>query len=152
DLDPPLPGGYDYDLIAPEVTLKRISVRNGRLWLPDGMNYSALVLPNGDRMTPKLLRRLKELVESGATVIGPRPVKSPSLSDYPQCDQEVAKLAAELWGPCDGKTVKEHRCGKGVVVWGRRLEEVLAQSGVGPDFQTLGTTSGFPVRWIHKRA
>ena len=44
-------------------------------------------------MTPALLRKIKELVEAGATVIGPPPVKSPSLSGYPGCDAEVRKLA-----------------------------------------------------------
>ncbi|MBI4998064.1 MAG: polymer-forming cytoskeletal protein, partial [Rhodocyclales bacterium] len=37
-------------------------------------------------------------IHDGATVVGAPPVRSPSLSGYPQCDQEVKKLAAELWG------------------------------------------------------
>jgi hypothetical protein len=44
-----------------------------------------------------LLRKVRDLVEAGATVIGPRPVKSPSLSDYPECDADVQRLAAKLW-------------------------------------------------------
>ena len=49
-------------------------------------------------MTPQLLRKVRELVKAGATVVGPAPLRSPSLSDYPQCDEEVQKLARELWG------------------------------------------------------
>ena len=38
-------------------------------------------------MTPELLRRIKELVEAGATVLGTRPLKSPSLVNFPKCDR-----------------------------------------------------------------
>ena len=150
-LEPPLPDGYDYDLISPEALLKNASVRDGRLVLPDGMSYAVLVVPNVDRMTPELLRRIRELVESGAMVFGPRPVKSPSLANYPKCDAEVEKLAAEVWSSCDGKTVKEHRFGKGVVMWGKGLDEVLGRAGASPDFQTISASSGLPLAWIHRR-
>jgi len=138
--------GYDYDNCTAEVVLSRLSVKDGRLVLPDGMSYRLLVLPPVTTMTPLLLRKVKELVEAGATVIGPRPLKSPSLSDYPKCDEEVKQLADELWGDCDGKTVKEHACGNGRVVWGLTPEEVLAKTGVTPDFK-----AGPFVRWIHRR-
>ena len=112
--------GYDYDNCTAEVVLTRMSVKDGRIVLPDGMSYRLLVLPNVSTMTPPLLRKVKELVEAGATVVGPRPLKSPSLSDYPKCDEEVKRLADELWGDCDGKTVKEHALGKGRIVWASR--------------------------------
>ncbi len=85
-------------------------------------------------MTPALLRKVVALVKDGATVVGPRPERSPSLSGYPACDDEVRRLADELWADCDGKTVKEHRLGQGRVVSGETPEEVLAGMGVGPDF------------------
>ena len=72
-----------------------------------------LVLPEMETMTPTLLQKIRDLVKAGATVIGPRPVKSPSLSDYPECDQEVQRLAAELWGP---DLRRERRVGKGRVI------------------------------------
>ena len=43
------------------------------------MSYRVLVLPRGRDDDAALLRKIKELVEAGATVIGPPPVKSPSL-------------------------------------------------------------------------
>jgi hypothetical protein len=110
------------------------------------MSYRLLVLPQATTMTPALLRKVKDLVEAGATILGPRPVKSPSLSNYPQCDEEVKQLAYDLWGDCDGRTVKEHAFGKGKIVWGPTPEETLAQMGVPPDF-----TAGPFVRWIHRR-
>ena len=96
-------------------------------------------------MTPPLLRKIKELTSAGATVIGPRPIRSPSLTDYPKCDEEVKKLADELWADCDGQTVKEHACGKGRIVWGPTPEETLLKMGVLPDFTA---SSGVP--WIHR--
>ncbi len=137
--------GYDYDNCPPEVVLTRMSVRDGRIVLPDGMSYRLLVLPQATTMTPALLRKVKDLVEAGATVLGPRPVKSPSLSNYPKCDEEVRQLANDLWADCDGQTVKERAFGKGKIVWGPAPEETLTKMGVPPDF-----TAGPFVRWIHR--
>jgi len=114
---------YNFDGCPPEVVLTRMSVKDGRLVLPDGMTYRMLVLPEVQTMTPPLLRRIKELVRAGATVVGPPPAKSPSLSDYPKCDVEVKSLAAELWGGGqDGNVANrgrraECRFGKGRIVW-----------------------------------
>ena len=60
-------------------------------------------------------------------------------------------MADELWGPCDGKTIKEHAFGKGKVVWGRTLEEVFAQLELIPDFRQLTQNPGYPLRHIHRR-
>jgi hypothetical protein len=114
--------GYNFDTCPPEVVLTRMSVQDGRLLLPDGMSYRVLVLPRSQTMTPRLLRKIQDLVEAGATVMGLRPAKSPSLSDYPDCDAEVNRLAAALWG--EGETpaeLSERLCGKGRVIWGSEL-------------------------------
>jgi hypothetical protein len=127
--------GYDYDDCTPEVLLTRMSVRDGRLVLPDGMSYRVLVLPDTTRMTPALLRKVEELAAAGATIIGStKPTKAPGLSDFPRCDEEVARLAEELWG-------------QGKVVTGKTAEQVLAGMGVGPDFSAAPN-----VRWIHRKA
>ena len=142
-LAPQPPAGFDYDACNAEVLLTRMSVRDGRIVLPSGMSYRVLVLPDTDRMTVPVLRKVQELVRAGATVYGPRPVKSPSLDGYPACDREVADIAGEVWGGCNGTTVTSHGYGAGRVVWGRSLAEVL---GVAPDFSS-------PVqdmRYIHR--
>ena len=125
---------YDYDNCGAEVVLTRMTAKDGRIVLPDGMSYRLLVLPDTPTMTPALLARIKELVEAGATVVGQPPVKSPSLSGYPTCDDQVKRLAQELWADCDGKVVTEHHLGQGRVVWGVSPEQILAQAGVQPDF------------------
>ena len=102
-------------------------------------------------MTPALLRRVKELVEAGATVLGTRPVKSPSLVAYPKCDDEVAQLADAVWGAGAGRDGRgERRLGKGRVVWGTTPEAVLAAEGVPPDFAPDAALHG-RVNHIHRR-
>jgi hypothetical protein len=115
--DPPDRRGYNFDACAPETLLTAASVVDGRIVFSGGMSYRLLVLPERETMTPAHLRKVRDLAAAGATVIGPRPRKSPSLSGFPACDAEVATLAAELWGDCDGERVTEHPFGKGRVIW-----------------------------------
>ena len=151
-LEPALiPAGYGDDQCNAEVLLTRMSVKDGRLVLPDGMSYRLLVLPEDRSMTPRVLRKIAELVEAGATVVGPKPSQSPSLMDYPACDEQVRALAEKVWGPCDGKTVKEHAFGKGKVVWNMSLQETLRSAGVPPDFEFVSGQKEPVVRCIHRR-
>lgn len=139
--------GYDWDQINAEALFSRVEVKDGRLVLPDGLSYRLLVLPESRVMTPRLAERIKELVHAGATVVGPRPLRSPSLTDFPECDAQVDRIAREVWGDCDGQRVLRHRLGKGQVVWGITPEKLLAESGVPPDVRTFAR-----LRWIHRRA
>ena len=140
----------NYDGCTAEAVLTRMSVKDGRLVLPDGMSYRLLVLPKLSTMTPPLLRKIKQLVEDGATVVGPRPLRSPSLQDYPQGDQELKSLADELWGNCDGKTVKERRVGKGRILWGDGDLPLYAATRVlcTPSYPSY-TELYPPLSWIH---
>jgi hypothetical protein len=146
---PPERPAYNFDGCSPEVVFTRMSVKNGRIVLPDGMSYRALALPQSQTMTPRLLKKIVELVEAGATVVGPRPQKSPALENFPACDEEVKKLADRLWGDCDGKSVTEHVLGKGRVVWGKTPEQVLADAKVPVDFRGEGSLAG-KLRYIHR--
>ena len=76
-LRPGLPAGYDYDMCNPEILLTRMSVKHGRIVLPDGMSYRLLLLPEKQTMSPAVLKKVAELVEAGATVIGPKPLRAP---------------------------------------------------------------------------
>ena len=77
-LSVPLPKGYDFDGCDRETLLKRLAVREGRLVLPHAVSYQYLMLPDETTMTPQLARRVGALVEAGASVIGPRPERSPN--------------------------------------------------------------------------
>jgi hypothetical protein len=130
--------GYDYDYVNSEVILERMRVSDGRIVLPDGMSYAMLVLPERVDMPPEVLRKLAELIEAGATVVGRKPLKAPGLSGFPKSDEEVKALADRIWGDCDGAGIKERAHGKGKIVWGIPLNEILRGTGIGPDFQALG--------------
>jgi hypothetical protein len=149
-MDPAIPPGYDFDDLPPEVLLKQVTVRDGRLVLANGMSYRVMVLPPGRTMTPALLGKVRELVVAGATVVGPRPASSPSLVDYPRCDKEVQRLAEELWGECDGVSITENRCGEGKVIWGRPLGELLRALETRPDFACHDVAVGKDIHYIHR--
>ena len=68
------------------------------------------------------------------------------LTGFPKCDEEVAGLTGEVWGDCDGKKVTGHNFGKGRVIWGEPLADVLAGLAAPPDF-----TANAKLNWIHRR-
>ena len=115
--------GYDYDVITEEALLTRVTVKGGRIVLPDGMSYRVLVLPDRTGISLPVLRKLKELVAAGATVLGPKPDKASGLKDFPQSDVEVKKLADELWGG-------------GKIIGDQTAREFLSAKGVPPDFES----------------
>lgn len=133
-INPSLGKGYDYDACNEEVILTRLSVKDGRIVLPDGMSYRVLVLPDSESMPVDVLNKIASLVKDGATVIGKPPVKDPGLKNYPACDDEVKRMAKEVWGDCDGATITSNKYGKGRVIWGKDIRSVLMEDGVQPDF------------------
>lgn len=145
--DPELPKGYAFDYINAEVIETRLSVRNGRLVLPDGMSYKVLVLPQLKTIRPELLKKIATLVEQGGIVLGPKPERSPSLENYGKADAEVKRVADLLWGRIDGTTVKINRVGKGMVMSGMDMQQVLDFLKVIPDVKTADAD---PVLFIHR--
>lgn len=138
-----LPRGFAYDLVNTEVLLDRMSVKDGRLVLPDGMSYSLLVVDlEEDAVVPEVLKKIHELIEQGATIVfgKRRPDKSLGLANYPASDQEVRQLAAELWG---GESASAS--GRGRKIIAGNLEETLHAEKIEPDF--VG-----PWDYIHRRS
>ncbi|HOC57323.1 MAG TPA: glycosyl hydrolase [Verrucomicrobiota bacterium] len=125
--------GYDYDVVTEEIILQRMSVRDGRIVLPDGMSYRVLVLPDRTGISLAVLEKVREMVRAGATVLGPKPSQTWSLSGFPECDAAVRKIADELWGNGDRKASGRRLLGR--VISGKTAREVLADDGVKPDFE-----------------
>ena len=162
---PSLGLGYDCDYTNAEVILTRMSVKDGKIFLPDGMSYRLLYLQNcvspdkeiceavsryqqlevpteaSERMSLDVLKKLRELIMDGATVIGAPPTMSAGLDNYPYADNEVRKLASEIWGDLDGKNITERKLGKGRIIWGKTAREVLQADGIGQDFAYLNQTA-----------
>ena len=148
---PPVPEGYDYDFINADALVSRMAVKDGRLVLPDGMSYRVLILPEIDNMTLPVLRKIRELVADGATVVGPRPVKTPGLTGYPDSDRELRQMAGDVWGDLDGISRTQHLYGKGKTIWGQPLSAILTAEHISKDFE-YGVTLDAKINWIHRRA
>jgi hypothetical protein len=145
---PELPKGYSFDYINAEVIKNRLTVKDGNLTLPDGMSYKLMVLPPLETMRPELLRKIKQLVHEGATIVGPSPDHSPSLQNFPSADYEVKSLSAELWGEADDNEIKSVKFGKGMIFNVNDLQPVLNQIGLIPD---IIVPENIPLLWIHRR-
>ena len=84
------------------------------------------------------------LVKDGATVVGQRPVDSPSLAD----DQaEFRRISDELWGDA----VADRVVGKGRVISGGSVQEELMRAGVKQDFTVAGGPSDTNILFVHRR-
>ncbi len=128
--DPEIPAGFQYDFINAEVIESALTVKNGKLVLPNGAEYRVLILPQLETMRPELLRRIMKLVEEGAIVMGPKPKRSPSLQNYPEADREVQEMADRLWGKTDGVQWKSRRFGEGLIVCGKKsVRDLLGKAG-----------------------
>jgi hypothetical protein len=148
-IQPATPNGYAFDYINADALLTRMSADgNGKLVLPDGMNYSVLVLPETQEMTLPVLRKIQALVLAGATVIGPKPLKSPGLTGYPTADEELKEIAFNVWGDLDGVSRTTRTYGKGKVVWGLPIQKVLQAKGIVKDVDAHRTLE--EVSWIHR--
>ena len=139
--------GYDFDVINSDVILNRMSVKDGRLVLPDGMSYAVMLLPEQAHMPLEVLKKIDELVSEGATVVGPRPTTVPGLKDWENENIALNQLAGELWGKADGKTIFENNYVKGQVICGLTPDEVLKGKGIVPDFSFTGSSD---IDFIHR--
>lgn len=138
-LSVPLPEGHGFDTINRDALLRLASVSDGDIVLPSGARYRVLVLPDSDLLSAEIALRLRDLVHAGATIVGPRPRRSPSLTGYPAADRTVADTAQELWGDLDGRTKTQRRVGAGRVIWGRPLGTVLRDAGTPADVTVART-------------
>ena len=84
DMTLDMPAGYDFDLCSSEIGAPDAGPRRAAGRCPRASSYRYLLLPDTDRMTLPLARKIRELVDGGARVIGgPRPKGSPGLTDLP---------------------------------------------------------------------
>lgn len=146
--DPAVPQGYSFDYINADVIKNRLTVKDGKLVLPNGITYSVLVLPKLTTMRPELLLKIKELVQQGAVILGPKPQLSPSLQNYPEADKQVSTVANELWGTVDGTADKVNHYGKGLVINGMDMQQAFDFIKVIPDAKITGSDS---ILFIHRK-
>ena len=79
---PDVPASYNFDYVNADAWCNQMAVQSGRITTPTGMSYTLLALdPNSRHMSLSVLRKIRDLVDAGASVVGPKPIDSPSLSD-----------------------------------------------------------------------
>jgi hypothetical protein len=161
--------GYSFDGCSPLFLIANASVKEGRIVFPGGGSYHILVLPQVETMTPGLVTKIGSLIKDGATIIGNPPYKSPSLVNYPECDQQVKALADNIWGKgAVPKGLVQQECGLGKIWWGNNLQKqlsinstrkdslslypdyqatiaILSNTGIGADFISSGN-----IRYTHR--
>jgi hypothetical protein len=147
---PTLGTGYDYDHGNTEVLLTRLSVKDGRIVLPDGMSYRVLVLPDSLPMQLPVLEKVASLIHAGATVVGPRPTKLLGKPRQPGDDKKFDALVKRLWADATGQNAVENRLGSGRLVWGKTARQVLNELGVAPAFEYQGLSDAGTIDWIHR--
>jgi hypothetical protein len=135
---PGVPTGYNYDYINADALIHQLSFSDGKLVTPSGMSYRVLSLdPRSQHMSLPVLRKIRDLVVAGATVVGSKPTDTPSLAD----DQnEFNAIVAQIWGGTGTGKVDT-----------RNLGDVLGSLNVEPDFEYTKLRPDSEVLFVHRK-
>lgn len=144
--------GYDWDKCSKDVILNRLSFSDGKIRLPDGMSYRVLVLPDNAQIDLAVMRKIEKLVAQGMVLIGNPPSRTTGLSYYPEGDNELKEIIKRLWlgGWVDGINRTENTYGKGRVIRGQNINNILMSMSVKPDFTYTSNQSGTVLDYIHR--
>lgn len=156
--------GYKYDSYNKDALLRLSTVKNGRIELPGGASYGVLVMPgvqvmspDGNRMSPEVAAKLRELVDGGATVIlTQKPESAPSVQGLP--DRKGREAIESLWGEAKpsqtGKlAVSGMHSGKGRIIRGPFKESSFSSLGIERDVAAQeGKDRAEGIAWTHRTA
>jgi hypothetical protein len=155
--------GFDYDFCPTELLLQA-RVEDGQIVLPSGMRYHVLMLsdrnpktnghmrpgpmkkvqeypPVGLSVSEAAMLKMRELVEAGATLVGPRPSGPTSMNDS---SERYHAAADALWGP-RGRAVATSATLPVGTGWVLR-DRAAARERLTPDV----TFAGESLDWIHR--
>lgn len=142
---PDIPDSYNYDFINADALVNLLSVKDNRIIAPTGMSYAVLALDENSRnMSLPVLLKIRSLVEAGAIVAGPKPVKSPALIDNTDEFQSVVNV---LWKTENG----ENTVGKGKIISGKTVAEVLSALDIQPDFEYTKPQPDTKIMFVHRK-
>jgi len=134
NLHPAIPFGYDYDFCNRDI-LESVEVKDGKLVLPNGLEYAVLTGLKSEHIRPEVLKVLQKLIKEGAVVVASKPTRVPGLNNTDAANTELHKLTAEIWGEVDGKTVLKNNYGKGAVYMTESIFEACKDYNLLPDFE-----------------
>jgi hypothetical protein len=145
-----VPYGYHMQLCNRDILVNHTNIVDGLIKLENGLSFPLLLLPDNRQMEYTTLQRIATLIRDGAMVVGPKPAGVLSLVDRDRNTSALKKLADEIWGKIDGKSVTENRYGKGKVIWGQPLKDVLEAKNIQPDLKVIKSDS-VNLLFIHKK-
>ncbi len=128
---------YDYDLIN-EDKLMDLSVKNGKIYLPHGVSYQVLALPDHQVLSLKALRKIKELTANGANIVGEKPLTTASLVGGAAAEKERAEIADKLWNTNNIRSMS--------------AKAFLKEKGVLADCEFINKPKGKTFDYIHRQA
>jgi len=137
---PDIPAGYNFDYVNADALKNRLAVTNGRITTTTGMSYRVLALdPNSQHMSLPVLRKIRDLVNAGAVVVGPKPIESPSQADS---QTEFHAIADQVWGS---------GIGKGKVFGTETIAQALTAIEAGPDFEYTKPQPDTSLMYVHRK-
>ncbi|GAB3064685.1 hypothetical protein GCM10027214_33700 [Stenotrophomonas tumulicola] len=143
--------GYDFEVAYP-ADIMAMSVQDGVLRHPRGAAFRLLVTPGPEVSKTWVaniatLRRIEQLVRSGASLAGSPPAAPAGLTDLKQ-RKEFDRIVDALWADLPVRGAKP--VGRGTVHAGLSPAQVLQSKGVAPDVRWDGSMQD--PRFIHRRA
>lgn len=135
DMHPAIPPGIEYDCCGPTELLHHLEVdKDGMLVSSGGARYRLLLLRDWPSMSLEVAKKIRELTEAGAVIVGPPPQWAAGLSNLQESKKAVHDLARDLWGTSDPAAVVDRKFGKGRVIWNKTLPEIFASLDLQADF------------------
>jgi hypothetical protein len=139
-----VPEEFRVQKINLDILRNHCRVKNGKILLDNGLSYEMLLLHNDIYMNVETLRLISKLAKDGAIIAGVKPLKVPGLFEFAEREKELNELTSAMWGNGSANSY-----GKGKIYSGRKLQEVLEQNGISPDFSV--DSGSKELIFIHKK-
>lgn len=142
------PYEFNYDLVNATVILNDITIKNNRIFLPNGTSYALLVLQDYRAVSLRLLRRLRSLVQEGMILVGRKPERSAGMNSE---DTTFQQIANEIWGKITGKSITINYLGEGRVYGARPIPDILKDLQIVPDFKCTHASAESNIQYVHRK-
>lgn len=128
--------GYDFDVTNEDILLQ-LTVKDGKIVVPSGIEYKLLVLPDFKTLSFAALKKVESLLSQGATVLGNKPVYLASLVGGKEAQVEFKAMADRIWSnePSESGSLQYKR---GTIAWGISAKDYLMAHDVPQDLNIQG--------------
>lgn len=116
--------------------LNKLTVKDGKIRFSDTQEYSLLVLPDGKYLSFEALKQIERMVQQGAVIYGKKPLKMLSLFERKEKSKEFSALTEKMWSGYGENLPGRNKYGKGTIIWGEPIKQLLTELKIKPDFST----------------